>query len=137
MSDKLLLSSIAGFAAMAGLLSLASASLADTKPDTASLEVGRYVMIAREYDSETDSFSVGPPPGEREACFQVEGLTAEGVKLRHISGRFKPWWSDETYAPGTYHDTWFSSEAYRENHPNADSLTELRFSLKNVDSCPR
>ncbi len=102
----------------------------------ASLSEGTYVMIGKSYVSRTNTFSDDVPAGERSVCFQISKITDTEMELQHISGSYQPAWANETYAPGTYNDTWFASTAYLENNPGADPLGELIQILKPVATCP-
>lgn len=110
--------------------------MAPTAHAQASLSEGTYVMIGKSYDSRTNTFSDDVPAGERSVCFQISKITDTEMELQHISGSYQPSWTNETYAPGTYNDTWFSSTAYLENNPGADPLSELIQILKPVVTCP-
>lgn len=97
---------------------------------------GQFVMVTHTYDADRNRFTAGAPDGEAEACFQVAWVRRSRIKLEHISGPFRPWWADETYAPGTYTDVWFSSDAYVKANPNADPLGELKGVFSEVAACP-
>lgn len=101
-----------------------------------SLGEGTYVMIGKSYDYRANTFSDDVPEGERSVCFQITKITDTEMELQHISGSYRPAWGNETYAPGTYNDTWFSSTAYLESNPDADPLGELVQIFKPVATCP-
>lgn len=101
------------------------------------LTEGTFVMIGKSYNFETNRFSDNVPEGERTVCFQITKISETEMELRHISGEYRPAWGyDEVFAPGTYHDTWFSSTAYLQNNPGADPLGELMQIFKPVAACP-
>lgn len=85
---------------------------------------GDVVRLVRDYDRRTDSFTQGAPTGTEEACFQVTEVTDTTVSLRHLSGYYKPWWSDEVIAPGSV-DEWFDSISYEENRPGDPPLSQI------------
>ncbi|MCJ8150569.1 hypothetical protein [Shinella sedimenti] len=106
-----------------------SAAYADTvfKP-------GLFVRQTQHWDSTTNSFLPGAEEGEGDGCWQVESVGAGEVKMKLVSGVFKPWWADSAIEIGTS-DTWFDNEVYQEANPGAAPLSQLRKIFTPVESC--
>lgn len=103
--------------------------------ERARLAVGDHVMIARHYDHKRDVFIEGAREGEGEACFVVKEIRKDGVFLDHLTGSFRLAWSGEIKPPGSYDDLWFTSDGYRQHHPDADAVEQLRHMFRTVEDC--
>ncbi|WP_440984106.1 hypothetical protein [Shinella sumterensis] len=115
--------------ALALILCGSSAAHADTvfKP-------GLFVRQTQHWDSKTNGFLPGAEEGEGDGCWLVESVGASEVKMKLVSGVFKPWWADSAIEIGTS-DTWFDNEVYQETNPGAAPLSQLRKIFTPVASC--
>lgn len=99
----------------------------------ADLSKGRFVMFENHWSDEANAFVSGPPTGSETACFAVGATTPEGVEMRLVAGTHFLTWSGETVTD--FDTTWFSSERFLDDHPDADLLDELRILFHNVEGC--
>ena len=114
-------------AAVLSLLPLAAWAESDLAP-------GSFHRQTRHWYSASNSFLPGAESGEGEACWQVVARSKIGVTLKHVSGRYAPFWSDKPIAPGSI-DEWFDSDAFREDNPGKPPLTQIRAIFETVASC--
>ena len=97
-------------------------------------QAGNFVRQTHHWDTEKKIMVVGAAEGEAGGCWQVLGVTSQGVEMKLISGYTKPWWSEEPIVIGTT-DTWFDSDVYREANPGDPPLTEISATFSEVPSC--
>ncbi|MEL6437552.1 MAG: hypothetical protein AAFP99_12250 [Pseudomonadota bacterium] len=123
----------AGCFGLSGTAFATDIAVDDVQPIT--FEVGRFVKFVRNYDPDREVFADGALEGEGEACFEIVAVTNEGVSLKHLTGDYQPWWTTETFKAGTFNETFFTSDAYRDDHPEAGVHDQMQRELGYVDRC--
>jgi hypothetical protein len=105
--------------------------------EVAEFEQGQFLTITARYEGSTGLFLRDVPKGERGACFRVDDVTAEGLTLSLIKGTYSPDWAGDTpYKAGEYTDRWFTSDTFRDKHPNATKTEELAGIFTAHATCP-
>ncbi len=103
--------------------------------EAVAFKPGDLIVVARDYDHKTDSFSEGAPKGEEHACFRVDTVSSDEIDITLVAGPYHPWWSDTPFEPG-HTDTLVRAEGYADHHPSAPPLELHGLVYRVVPSCP-
>ena len=117
--------------ALSALVLSLTAPMAQAETDLAP---GMFLRQTQHWDSDVRKFLPGAVAGESEGCWQVVETSTDTVKLKHVSGTIRPFWSDKPIKPGAT-DEWFDSDAFREQNPGKPPLTQIRTIFETVASC--